>query len=483
MAPVKKPSADEQKVSTAAPSNVSIECEQDQEILSEPGLTSINEKSKESLTEKPSSEEVKPVVNAASKVLSPTVSLDKAEAALGINQTFVLTAQFTGQPRPKVVWKFNSQPIVTSRRMMIEEKNGTTVSVLTLTNTLLEDSGTFTVTVQNESGEATAESTLTILAPPSAPRNCEVLEISQDSVTIAWDEPATDGGTSIKHYIIKKKSTGRTTWAKVSTSKERRVTIKDLQKSTSYDFRISAESDQGEGTPVDIEAVSTSAETKLVKEEQAGTIPTVTIRKIVQNVPAGQPVEVEVTFTGEPRPEIKIMCNEKAVVLSRRVKMDEARHDLKATFTITKTEISDSGDYSILVKNKNGSASTNFTVTVLTKAGPPQNFVVKDITETSATVTWQAPENDGGANIKHYILQKQVVGRSWQKVTTTTELTYTFIDLLDKTKYYFKIIPVTEQGDGETAEIGPVSVKGIILIIIHSKLSPKLSFYSSTQKR
>ena len=84
----------------------------------------------------------------------PTVKLDRTTASLAVKQTLTLTATVTGEPRPTVAWKRNGVKITSSRHLTIEEKPRTNQSVLTLTNLTVEDAAKYSVTVQNEQGEA-----------------------------------------------------------------------------------------------------------------------------------------------------------------------------------------------------------------------------------------------------------------------------------------------------------------------------------------
>ena len=254
--------------------------------------------------------------------------------------------------------------------------------------------------------------------------------------------------------------------------------VKDLQKGTSFEFRLTAENEQGEGVPADVGPVVLPAEAPAAKPVKPSIAPTLTIRKPPATISAGHAVDVEITYTGEPRPKLQVLFNSSEVLPSRRVKIDEARRELRSTFTINKAETADSGDYTVVVTNESGSTSAQFTLRILDKASSPRNAQVTEVTEVSATVTWNAPTSDGGTPIKKYTLMKQAAGRTWQHVTTTTERSHKFVDLLAKTKYYFKIVPVTEEGEGEAAELGPVSVRGKIAALFF-KLSSVLYSHST----
>lgn len=403
-------------------------------------------------------EEAVPKPKETKPLVAPTVTIETPSVTASDNQNVTITAKFTGQPKPTVAWYQDDKPLVPSSRIKIQVDSKTNTATLTILKTNPEDSGTFTVKIDNEAGKGTASADLTILTKPEPPQNCVITEITSDSVTIKWDKPKNDGGSPIRNYVIRKKLSKRTTWAKVTSTTDEQVVITDLEEGVSYDFRISAETDQGESAPVELGPVAIKPG-KEIPTVTAKTVelPTVTVKNPLQEISLGQPIDVEVTFTGEPKPVLTWTLNGKEIVPSRRLKIEEARREPKVTFTIPKTEDSDSGTYTITAKNETGSTSTEFTIKVLKKSGPPEDVTVTELTIDSATVSWQEPIDDGGSPVKHYIIQKQVVGRSWQKVTTTTETTVTVNDLLKGTKYNVRVVPVTEQGEGEPAEIGPIT--------------------------
>jgi len=49
--------------------------------------------------------------------------------------------------------------------------------------------------------------------------------------------------------------------------------------------------------------------------------------------------------------------------------------------------------------------------------GPPRLLEAKNITATTASLSWSAPEDDGGSPITNYLIEKkQSTGTRWSKV-------------------------------------------------------------------
>ena len=75
------------------------------------------------------------------------------------------------------------------------------------------------------------------------------------------------------------------------------------------------------------------------------------------------------------------------------------------------------------------------------------------MTADSITLTWQPPADDGGRQVKEYIVEKKEFNRrSWQQVDTTKTLTMTVPKLLEGNQYFFRVAARNDIGIGEAAE-------------------------------
>lgn len=80
------------------------------------------------------------------------------------------------------------------------------------------------------------------------------------------------------------------------------------------------------------------------------------------------------------------------------------------------------------------------------------NLEATDIKHTSAMLSWSPPENDGGSEILHYIVEKREIDRkTWATVKAEVEkdkIPYKVSGLMPGTEYYFRITAVNEYGSG-----------------------------------
>jgi Fibronectin type III domain/Immunoglobulin I-set domain len=280
---------------------------------------------------------------------------------------------------------------------------------------------------KNESGEDQVEFTLRVVSKASAPLNMTESEVTSDSVTITWQAPLEDGGKPITQYVIYKRVSTRTAWQKVTkvTSTITSLTVKELQSSSAYDFRVVAETEQGEGEPAELFRIKTgqpkkeqpaSRRTSAVGNiqevaEKPKSQPKLTLNKTDITTTTNQIIQIMATFSGEPRPALTWYYNGQIISESRHYQIEQRRHDTVCIFTINKTEQSDTGKYTVKAKNDIGEAFVDFNLRILSSAGPPKNLQVSEITTTSATVAWDAPTGNttfcsNFSKFKFYIFQK-----------------------------------------------------------------------------
>lgn len=80
------------------------------------------------------------------------------------------------------------------------------------------------------------------------------------------------------------------------------------------------------------------------------------------------------------------------------------------------------------------------------------NLEAGDITQTSVMLSWTAPENNGGSEVTHYIVEKREIDRkTWATVKAeveTDKIPFKVGGLIPGTEYYFRVTAVNEYGSG-----------------------------------
>ena len=79
------------------------------------------------------------------------------------------------------------------------------------------------------------------------PRNLHVSGTTEDSITLKWDRPESDGGSAINSYVVDRRESHRFTWSTVGTVRDTHCTARRLTAGTNYIFRVVAQNDVGYG--------------------------------------------------------------------------------------------------------------------------------------------------------------------------------------------------------------------------------------------
>lgn len=124
---------------------------------------------------------------------------------------------------------------------------------------------------------------------------------------------------------------------------------------------------------------------------------------------------------GKPKPEVS--WEKDSVVLSESNVMNIETTDTQSTVHIRDARRTDSGQYTIHLKNVASSRSLAVSVKVLDSPGPPGTVTVTDITSSRARLLWTPPTDNGGANVTHYIVEKRETSRlTWTLVDSNVRL-------------------------------------------------------------
>ena len=76
-----------------------------------------------------------------------------------------------------------------------------------------------------------------------------VTGITEDSVTIEWSDPSSDGGSPTTGYVVEKRESRSQYWTQVTTVSARSTscTIRHLHRTSKYYIRVAAQNEEGTG--------------------------------------------------------------------------------------------------------------------------------------------------------------------------------------------------------------------------------------------
>ncbi|KAK6747288.1 hypothetical protein RB195_000476 [Necator americanus] len=276
----------------------------------------------------------------------------------------------------------------------------------------------------------------------------EVTDWDKDHADLAWNPPANDGGAPIEGYVVEMKEKYSPFWSEVAQvpADQTTATIGDLKEGNEYEFRIRAKNKAGTGDPSDPSQTVTA---------KARNVPPVIDRSALNEIKvrAGQEVHLVVPVSGEPPPEISWAFEDSPVESDDRIKINN-NEDYKTKFLIKRALRSDTGTYVITAKNENGTDTAEVKITVLDHPGTPRGPLdVSNVTKEGCDLAWKEPDDDGGAEIDHYVIEKQDANTGrWTSCGESKDTNFHVDDLAQGHEYKFRVKAVNRYGESDPLE-------------------------------
>ncbi|XP_066263902.1 titin-like isoform X2 [Branchiostoma lanceolatum] len=283
----------------------------------------------------------------------------------------------------------------------------------------------------------TAEDPIRLPDPPSS---VKILEVTSRTVSLKWTTPVNDYGNKIQSYLIEVYDTNINDWRRVCMVRGLEYTVTEgIMEGHEYRFRITARNNVGASDAIETDTV-------LCKDELS--LPVMKMTDSFYQVRAGANILVDVPFTGKPRPTMMWMKGSYEMRRTKRTEFEQT--DRRVALFIKRAERTDTGDYSVILKNSVGGAKETFKINVMDKPGSPRGPIrITDLSPNSVTLAWELPTDDGGSPISNYLIEKAEAGStSFQYVTTCLRTTCRITGLVHNREYRFKIMAENKFGTG-----------------------------------
>ncbi|XP_074519393.1 myosin light chain kinase, smooth muscle-like isoform X2 [Halichoeres trimaculatus] len=118
--------------------------------------------------------------------------------------------------------------------------------------------------------------------------------------------------------------------------------------------------------------------------------------------------------------------------------------------------VKDTGSYSVIVRNRKGSAQHTVSLSVIDRPDPPASQpVVSQLTTQSLVLSWTGPSFDGGTAVLGYIVEvRQEEGESWTEVASRCKSTSYHVrsGLEPQGLYRFRVRAYNSAGVGEPSQ-------------------------------
>ncbi|KAF3843851.1 hypothetical protein F7725_002700 [Dissostichus mawsoni] len=308
---------------------------------------------------------------------------------------------------------------------------------------------------------------LDALVVPSRPTKPKTVTSNKDSVSIVWKPPRDDGGAPVLGYTVEYREYVHkpepevpeeeeeyeyeeeeeevpespeelARWVEaIPLTKSLEFTISGLKTDTEYEFCVKAINKVGSSTC----SLYSDPATAMDRTTEPSFDVDIELRKVLM-VKHGTAFTLKVPFKGKPVPSVA--WAKEGVDLKIRGTIEST--ESSTSLTLEKATRNDSGEYCVTIESSLGTATLPMVVKVLDSPGPPVNVKVSAVTRDSATLNWEAPENDGGDAVKAYYVEKREASKkAWVTVTSNCHvLTYKVEDLQEGAMYYFRVIGENE---------------------------------------
>uniref|UniRef100_A0A673JCM6 Titin n=1 Tax=Sinocyclocheilus rhinocerous TaxID=307959 RepID=A0A673JCM6_9TELE len=153
---------------------------------------------------------------------------------------------FRGRPLPEVTWKKDGHSLKQTTRVNVLTSK--TSSKIVIKDSTREDAGKYEIILTSSIGIKSAEISVIVLDKPGPPGAIKVEEIT---MTICWERPVSDGGSSISGYVIEKREKSGLRWVRVNKKPvyDLRVKASNLREGCEYEYRVFAENAAGLSAP------------------------------------------------------------------------------------------------------------------------------------------------------------------------------------------------------------------------------------------
>ncbi|CAH0684241.1 unnamed protein product [Chilo suppressalis] len=292
------------------------------------------------------------------------ISYDK-EYRVKRGNDVTLLVDYEAIPQPNDEWVVNSKIIKKTKhtKPSIDSKNAS----LTIKKLEHTDAGVYKLKLENNCGDVEVEISVIVLDLPSKPGVPNLIETSDTSVNICWNEPENNGGSEIQCYIIEYQEINMTEWISIENVTTTQHTIEKLKNKSSYRFRVFAVNEVGVSEASDI--------TEYVRIEKKSKSQAPTVEKPLKDVISVPNEDVELTciFGGIPQPKVTWFRNGNSLKTAKASYVNRV-----ATLVVNASETTE-GIYKCVATNEQGEAETSCTFEVQLK--PIINISEKEINQ------------------------------------------------------------------------------------------------------
>ncbi|XP_070695062.1 immunoglobulin-like and fibronectin type III domain-containing protein 1 [Pempheris klunzingeri] len=278
--------------------------------------------------------------------------------------------------------------------------------------------------------------------PPGKVTSLKVTETSYNHMVLTWTKPEErhEIQDEAKGYFVEIRQAECLEWTLCNTTPNLTTSfsVKGLKPMDMYWVRVIATNDGGESAPEELAnyvlAMPSPVRPKFTNHKM----------KSFMVVRAGNSVRITVNFEASPRPNI--MWLKDNVPVTKRVTISNS--DGSSQLLIPSSERSDSGIYSILVKNLAGQETFCTEVRVTDDPKPPGPVELEENVPGTVTVIWEPSPDEKRDDRLHYAVSKlDSTKRTWTIVADRLfNNKFTVCNIMHGRIYHFRVYAKNDMG-------------------------------------
>ncbi|XP_056126523.1 immunoglobulin-like and fibronectin type III domain-containing protein 1 [Rhinichthys klamathensis goyatoka] len=284
--------------------------------------------------------------------------------------------------------------------------------------------------------------------PPGKVIDLKVTDSTYTSLSLSWTKPKEEEGVQdeAKGYFVELRPAENTEWGRCNSNPliSSFYTILGLKSMAMYWVRVVATNEGGDGEPRDLD--------NYIIAMPPPVRPNFTNRKMksFMVVRAGNSARVIIDFEASPMPTIIWLKD--GTPVSKRVTVSNA--DGTSQLLIPSAERSDSGIYTIIVKNIVGQETFSVEIRVTDDPKPPGPVELEENVPGTLTVSWDSSPDEKRDNHLHYMVMKRdSIKRTWQTVADRLfNNNFTAINIMPGREYKFRVYSKNDIGLSEPSE-------------------------------
>ncbi|XP_076132939.1 immunoglobulin-like and fibronectin type III domain-containing protein 1 [Alosa pseudoharengus] len=284
--------------------------------------------------------------------------------------------------------------------------------------------------------------------PPGKVIDLRVTETTYITVSITWTKPDEQPGVmdEAKGYFVEVRPAESLDWQRsnptpiILTS----YTIKGLKAMAMYWVRVIAMNEGGDGVPTDLDnyvlAIPPPVRPKFTSRNMQS----------FMVVCAGNTVRLNLAFEASPWPDVDWLKD--GVPVTKRATISNS--DGGSQLLIPSSERTDTGIYTIVVKNMVGQESFSIEVRVTDEPKPPGPIELEENVPGTVTVVWEPSLDEKRDDRLHYMVsQRDSTKRTWHPVADRLfNNKFTACNIMQGREYHFRVYAKNDMGLSSPSE-------------------------------